>query len=331
MQKVSICIPIYNTEKYIEKCVISLFEQTYPYIEYIFIDDKSPDNSINIVKKLINTYHKEDKCIIISHDRNKGLAAARNSGVAASTGEFIMHVDSDDYLENNAVELVIKKQQEDDADIVSFGFITEYSQYKVESYPPLFKNGTDMCKQLIKREVNMNLWGRLYKTSLYKAHNISAKEGADMGEDYQVAPILAYYAKNVSSLQIALYHYNCLNPNSFCYSFSAKKQAQSEESTKILMDFFKNKPDFKEAVSIGWLNIHIAWAKKFTKTFSKENKERYRRNTQRIHQIDKTFWKKISFKNRVILITSSSYFIGYTYINTMRWLKKIYHMIGNAN
>ena len=330
MNKVSICVPIYNTEKYIEKCVISLFEQTYPNIEFIFVDDKSPDNSILILKQLIKKYHKEKETIIISHEKNRGLAAARNSGVEACSGDFIMHVDSDDYLEKNTVELAIQKQKENDADIVSFGFIIEYPQYKTKSYPPIFRTGTDMCKQLVKREVNMNLCGRLYKTSLYKDNKVSAKEGIDMGEDYQVAPILAFYAKNVASLQIALYHYNCLNPNSFCYSFSPQKQEQSEESTKILIDFFKDKPDFKEAVSIGWLNIHIAWAKKFTKTFSKENKERYKRNTQRIHEVDKRFWKRISFKDRVILITSS-YLIGYIYINTMRWLKKALQMIKATN
>ncbi len=329
MKKVSICVPIYKTEKYIEKCVSSLFEQTYQNIEFIFIDDKSPDNSITILKRLIQTYHKENETIIISHEKNRGLAAARNSGVEASTGEFIMHVDSDDYLEKNAVELALKKQKETDSDIVTFGFIIEYPQYQMIETPPDFKNADDMCKKLISRQVNINLCGRLYKANLYKHHNIKAQEGADMGEDYQVSPILAYYAQKVTSLKIPLYHYNCKNINSYCSSFSEAKKIQSETSINILMDFFKDKPNFKEATEIGWLNIYITIAKNCTRNLSNYNKTRFFSVQKKAALIDKKYKKKIGLKERIVL-SITSYYLCYSYINIMRIAKKIYYKIKNS-
>lgn len=319
-KKVSICVPIYNTEKYIKRCVISLFEQTYPNLEFIFVDDKTPDKSINILKELILSYHKEAETILISHKQNRGLAAARNSAVAKSTGDFLMHVDSDDYLEKNAIELAIKKQQETNADIINFGFITTYPHSKIITLPPTFASAKEMCLKQIARSVNINLWGRLYKTELYKKNHITAKEGVDMGEDYQVTPILTYYAKKVSSLQVPLYHYNCLNQHSYCSTFSSQKRNQIEESVNLLMSFFKDKPEFNEAINLGLLDIYITFAKEYTRSFSAENKREFKKNINNISKLNKKYWNKINIKDRLIL-TIKCYYVAYIYINLMRFLK----------
>ena len=118
--KVTICVPIYNVEPFFERCIRSLFEQTYDSIEYIFVDDCSPDNCIKILKETQCDYPERVPHVhIIRHEKNRGLSAARNTAVAHCQTDFLLHVDSDDFLERDAVEKLVNEQQEDDYDIVT--------------------------------------------------------------------------------------------------------------------------------------------------------------------------------------------------------------------
>src|SRR5690606_34101887 len=101
---ISVVIPIYNVEKYIERCVRSLFEQTLQNVEYIFVDDSSLDRSVEIVKQILNEYvDRQSHVHFVEHPQNRGLPAARNSGVSKAKGDYIFHCDSDDWLEKDAL------------------------------------------------------------------------------------------------------------------------------------------------------------------------------------------------------------------------------------
>ena len=105
MSKISILVPIYGVEHYIERCARSLFEQTYPDIEYVFVDDCSSDQSIAVLEKVMEDYPlRKPHVKIIHHERNKGLSAARNTALEASAGDYVMHVDSDDYIEKTLIK-----------------------------------------------------------------------------------------------------------------------------------------------------------------------------------------------------------------------------------
>ena len=116
MKKVSIIVPIYNAEEYLPKCIDSLINQTYQNIEIILLNDGSTDNTQNIIASY------KDKRIIAINKKNTGIADTRNEGIKKSTGEYIMFVDSDDYLELNSIELLIKKLEKDKSDIVMFNY-----------------------------------------------------------------------------------------------------------------------------------------------------------------------------------------------------------------
>ena len=125
--KVSMLVPIYGVEKFIERCAVSLFEQTYQNIEYIFVNDCTKDNSVVILKNVMERYpQRKPQVRIIEHEKNKGLAGARNTAVAAATGEFVMHVDSDDYVDKDIVKKTILSQKKVDADIVIVDFKKAY-------------------------------------------------------------------------------------------------------------------------------------------------------------------------------------------------------------
>lgn len=117
---VSVLIPVFRVERYIERCARSVLEQTYQNIEYIFVDDATDDASIDIIERIISEYpDRQERVHIIRHQSNKGLAAARNTAVDTCHGVFVFHVDSDDWVETDAIELMVRKQHETDADIIT--------------------------------------------------------------------------------------------------------------------------------------------------------------------------------------------------------------------
>ena len=149
MYLVSILVPIYKVEKYIERCAISLFEQTYDNIEYIFVDDCSPDNSVSILKEVMERYpQRKNRVRILQHEKNRGLSAARNTAINAASGLFISHVDSDDYLDPDAIKLLVEKQLETGADIVTGNhYIVQNSGIK-KMYEAEYNDKQEMLKKL---------------------------------------------------------------------------------------------------------------------------------------------------------------------------------------
>lgn len=118
-------------KKYIKCCTESLFRQTYETIEYIFIDDCTLDKSISIFLDILERYpERKQQVRIILHEKNRGLAAARNTAVDAATGDFIMHVDLDDWIDENILEELVLKQKENDADIITADAIAYYPNQK---------------------------------------------------------------------------------------------------------------------------------------------------------------------------------------------------------
>lgn len=256
--KVSILVPIYGTEKYIERCAKSLFEQTYDNIEYIFVNDCTKDKSINILNNTLKQYsHRISQTKIIHHSINKGLAAARNTAINYCSGEFVMHIDSDDYIDKNAVECLVHKQQEGNYDIVTYD-TKLYKPNKVNIIESSeIYDSKEFTISLLKRNISMNVWGRLIRLSLYKNNKISNVEGLNMGEDYLVMPQLAYYAKKVGNIHNVFYHYDFTNVTSYCNNYKRETVEQLWCVVNCLEQFFKSKGnDYIEALNIGKYKIY---------------------------------------------------------------------------
>ena len=131
MPKVSVIIPVYKTEAYIARCARSLFEQTMDDIEYIFVDDCSPDNSVEILKDVIEEYQprflEEGKTVrIVQMPTNGGLAAVRRHGIQLASGDFIIHCDSDDFVDNTLYKEMYEKALETSSDVVFCPIKYEY-------------------------------------------------------------------------------------------------------------------------------------------------------------------------------------------------------------
>lgn len=322
--KVSILVPIYGVEKYIERCVISLFEQTYPNIEYIFVNDNTKDNSIQILKKTLALYpHRLSSCKIINHTTNRGLAASRNTAINHSTGEFILHVDSDDYIERNAIELLVKKQQETQADIINSGFFRHLPNNRIQKVSsPFFPSQQDYTLACIKSKIPFNIWGRLIRLSIYRNNHIQTLEGSNYGEDFQVMARLFYYAKKISSINLFLYHYMCDNTNSYTSNISFPIALQALQSFNVVANFFKGKNKlYDDAIIIAELNIIIGNLIIVSK--GPHIRQLYELSIDLLNKIPKSYWHSIPISKRIILYLHSNYNIMKLYILIIRYIKSL--------
>ena len=245
MNSITIAVPVYNVESFIERCAISLFEQTYESIDYLFIDDCTPDDSIGVLKRTINIYpHRKDHVRIIRHTHNRGLAAARNTAVDNCQTEFLMHVDSDDWLEKDAVEILVNEQQKGNYDIVTGNAIIHHSDRKEELRHIKHIDKESLILECIKPSISHVIWGRLIRRVLYIDNRVAALEGINIGEDHQVIPQLFYYAKSFSFIDEFIYNYDCTNQNSYMkqtsqYEKFGLKVTQDLKSFEILRCFFE--------------------------------------------------------------------------------------------
>lgn len=239
---VSICVPVYGVEKYIERCAVSLFEQTYQNIEYIFVNDCTSDKSIGVLKSVIERYpNRKSHVHIITHEKNRGLGAARNTAVDAVRGEFLMHVDSDDWIDKDCVRLCVEKQIETGADIVSTEILRVRKDKTIVHHIPDYSEIKDFVLALINHSIPNNIWGRLIRLSLYRANNIKVEAGVNFSEDLNVMPRLAYFAKKIAIVPQTLYYYECRNQNSYTSSFSEENYLQTMMTCDILSAFFSHK------------------------------------------------------------------------------------------
>ena len=137
--KVSVIIPIYKVEAFIERCATTLMEQTLHEVEYIFVDDATPDRSIQILEEVVARYsERKEQVRIVHHEENKGLPAARNTGLTLATGEYIFHCDSDDYVELTMLEELYHTAKNQEADIVWCDWYLTFAENERYMKPKVF-------------------------------------------------------------------------------------------------------------------------------------------------------------------------------------------------
>lgn len=304
---VSIGIPIYNVESYIQRCAKSLFEQTYDNIEYIFVNDYTPDKSVNILQDLLDEYPNRKKQTIILHNtKNLGPSTTRNIAIDSMTGQFVMWVDSDDFIEPDMVEKLIIAQSSNDADIVTCNVVVDMPKNVTRIMKsPVYNSAHDMTIQLLRMSVPVSVWARLIRLNLYKSHHVKSIDGINNAEDYQVMPRLAYYAKCVTNIPDALYHYNCQNQASYTASYSVKQSEQVISSVHFLESFFKDKG--REYIdALGYAKMQIL-ARDLVKCCRFSLKAHYYRTLQIVKQMDPKYKRSLSIPFRLIFMMPEYY------------------------
>ena len=172
--KVSVIIPVYKVEKFVERCVRSLMEQTMDNVEYIFVDDASPDESIHILHKVLADYpERRDQVKILTHEMNKGLPAARNTGLAVASGKYIFHCDSDDFVEKDLLSTLYETACRENADIVWSDYYISYPKNERYLKQPSYNTPEEALKGMLHGRMKYNVWNKLAKRNLYVDNHIT--------------------------------------------------------------------------------------------------------------------------------------------------------------
>ena len=254
--QVSIIVPVYNVENYIERCLNSLVNQTFKDIEVITINDGSTDKSL----ELLNKYEKEDIRVSVIDLGDEGVSYCRNLGIEKANGKYIMFVDSDDWIDSSMVEVMYKKAEENNLDLVMCSYIREFkdhSKEKIFNLPQeiIYKEDkvkNELLRKLvgpIKEELSnpemldalCTVWGKLYRADILKENKIKFVDLKKIGsaEDTLFNIFTFNYLKKVMFLNKPMYHYWRDNPKSVTSQYNPKLKEQRKVFFKYISDFIR--------------------------------------------------------------------------------------------
>lgn len=246
MAKVSVIVPIYGVEKFIERCARSLFEQTLDSIEYIFVDDCTKDKSIEVLQRVIDDYPQRKPFVkILHHQENQGQPTARHTGLLQATGEYIAHCDSDDWVEKDIYQTLYDKAKQEDADICYCDFCLDdgkdYHKHQVKFSADYDLNKEHIMRDLLTHKITGSVCGYISHSRLYQNKILYPK--GNMWEDWCLTIQLTYYSRHKTIyIPKPLYHY-FINQNSMWRTPLKEKHLKlykdSVMNTETIKKFFK--------------------------------------------------------------------------------------------
>ena len=221
MPKVSVIIPVYGVEKYIERCARSLFEQTLDDIEFIFVNDCTPDNSISILETTLSEYpNRKHQVRIINQPRNMGAAQARKDGILAADGEYVIQCDSDDWVDPNMYFDMLKQAETTGADLVMCKKINmSDGKRNTTITDTIVDNKEQMMSLIISGKTSVSLCCRLVRKQLFLNKRFIFPP-SHMKEDTVISAQLAYLSNKSTSVDGPYYYYFSIT---FYFLFSNQK------------------------------------------------------------------------------------------------------------
>lgn len=202
---ISVIVPVYKVEQYLEKCIDSIINQTYKNLEIILVDDGSPDNC----GKICDDYAEKDSRIKVVHKENGGLSDARNAGYEFVNGEYISFIDSDDYIATDFYEILVNTMVKENSDIVECGVVKfcENEDIKTENKNPVVRSfdTVEALESLVEeKDFHQHVWNKLYKTELVM--DVKFEKGKLNEDEFWTYQIFGK-AKKVSRISVGLYYY----------------------------------------------------------------------------------------------------------------------------
>ena len=288
---VSVIIPAYNAEKYIEQCVKSVINQTYKRLEIIIVNDGSKDNTLDILEKLKAT----DERIVLINQMNKGLPAARNTGLKKCSGDFIFFLDSDDWIERECIEILTEIEKENEVDIVFFDYFKSFNNREIKhhTYGKNFKYCNEQIDEFLLWDMRtITAWGKLYSkecigTSLYDE---KMKTAEDVDFNYRVY-------KNVKTAfftEKCLLHYRILEQSAI-HGYDANVKNKFQYPLSKIASYMKtnNERDLKAYYSFAAISYIVICQNGVVRNDKISNTEKKRQ----IMEISKEEWVKDLFQN----------------------------------
>ena len=239
---VSIIVPVYNIERYIQKCVDSILAQSYQSFELILVNDGSTDYS----GKICDAYEAIDSRIKVVHKPNGGLTSARNAGLSVARGEWIMHVDGDDWINHDMLKEMLYVAEKTSADVIigNLRFVYEennYWDYKMNDWS---EDKKDSLNKYISGGWTC-VCGSMAKKYLYDKYNLRSPEGISYCEDFHLAVRLCYYSDKVVHINKSYYNYR-QQPLSIVHNLNRKTEADEQWVYQDTIRFFKEQGAYED-------------------------------------------------------------------------------------
>lgn len=232
--KVSVIVPVYNTELYVERAIISLMEQTLDDVQFIIIDDGSKDNSLNIIKQVITRYPARQGQVTLISRENRGVAATRAQGMELATGDYVIHLDSDDWAELNWLEALYTKAIEDNADVVVCDYRNVYATKSTHIKQPIGVDGVDCVKKLLEGQLHGSTCNKLVRRALIIENNLTFLPDINYLEDFVLVTQVFLAANVISYIPLLLINYNQTNVSSITATATEQKVKEIVAATELI-------------------------------------------------------------------------------------------------
>lgn len=225
MIQVSVIIPVFKAENYIEKCAHSLFSQSLEDIEFIFVDDCSPDKSMQVLAEVINQYPHRRECVkVISHSVNMGVSAARNTGLKLAEGQYIAYCDSDDFVDCDMYKdmYYLAIQKEADAVLCDFNMYFGENNIKyIETIPVQTNNKEGILKSYLGCGWTL-ISTVMVRKEIYDTYQLASNDNIGYCEDFYLNFRLLYASEKIAKVNKPLYYYNMVNEASTMHNLGPK-------------------------------------------------------------------------------------------------------------
>lgn len=222
--KVSVIIPVYKAKKDIARCCHALFGQTLNCIEYIFVDDCTPDGSVAVIEKILEEYPQRKPFVKILHQqKNSGVSACRQLGLDNATGDYIIHCDSDDWADIEMYEQLYKTALTEGAEVVCCDYRVEYGDHAADVvFPDAYIERPSFSISPIEGAV----WNKLISRVLINRCGARFYEGVNLGEDFGFVTLCRAVSKKNAVVHKSMYHYNQQNFNSITHNYTKERFLQ---------------------------------------------------------------------------------------------------------
>lgn len=296
MDKISIIIPVYNTSQYLSQCIDSILKQTYPNIEIILINDESTDESLEICQK----YAEMNQQISLINKINTGVSDTRNIGIKNSTGKYIWFIDSDDWIEENSVEIIMNNIN--DKDILIFGMNKEYKNKTIKVKPKKEEiNSVECEKKIIEdNEIGGYVGNKVFNKKIINEYNLKFNKKITMCEDLEFCMNFVERAKKIKVIDNSLYNYRMRKS-------SMSNKENNQKKIEDMLFVYKRAYDFLLKNNLDLSTIRYKICNMYYSTNDKNVKKKIKKmfNYRYFEEFIKTLCSiKISTKQKIILTSN---------------------------
>lgn len=312
---VSVIIPVFKAEEYIERAARSLFSQTLKNTEFVFVDDASPDNSMNILEKVLSEFpERKNQVVIIRHSKNTGVGQSRQDGINAARGKYLIHFDPDDWAQPDWLESLYTVAEKEGAQIVCCNYFENSDIEEKEISVVLPNSKKDLFHAIAHENFHAALWNKLIISSVAK--NFKIQKGVNLWEDLSVVAPMMMTADRIVVVKRPLYHYNVANQTSVSHRNFASNAMSCIRAVDALYDNLSGEKLLGGIEPMDILRIQWSAKKGFLFCPSSENLMRWRKA---FPDVNKNLLK-LALPSRMLLI---SYFAKFNALALLKLYQKL--------